>query len=531
MIDRRHLLRSAAVATAGLAATGFAGEAMAQAGLTFGPAAPFSFDRLKDDVRRRARSAYAAPQPPNPDVLYRIDYEEHGKIRYRTDVALWGNGPSAFPVTFFHLGRFFRKPVRMYVVEGGQAREILYDAAYFDMPASSPARDLPKNSGFAGFRFQERRDGGLDWRRNDWVAFLGASYFRAIGENHQYGISARALAIDTVVHDKPEEFPDFTQFWFETPGPGTNTVVVNALLDGPSVVGAYRFTMTRDEKVTIDVDSLIVLRRDVARLGIAPLTSMYWYSETAKPAMVDWRPEIHDSDGLALWTGGGERIWRPLNNPPRTQVSAFADRAPKGFGLLQRDRDFDHYLDGVHYERRPSLWIEPKGDWGQGSVQLVENPTDDEIHDNIVAMWVPGEAATAGREMAVAYRTFWAADEPNPTPLARCVATRLGNGGQQGAQRPRGLRKFLIEFLGGPLKDLPAGSVPEPVVSASRGQVSNLRTEAVPDDVPGHWRTSFDILIEGQDPVDIRCFLRSAGSGGEPEVLSETWLYQYHPVG
>jgi glucans biosynthesis protein len=527
MIDRRDLIRSAAAATAGLAATGFAAGAMAQAGLTYGPAAPFSFDRLKQDVRRRARSAYAAPQPSNPDTLYRIDYDEHGKIRYKTDLALWANGPSRFPVTFFHLGRFFQKPVRMHVVEGGQAREILYDAAYFEMPPDSPARELPKNSGFAGFRFQERRDGKLDWRKNDWAAFLGASYFRAIGESHQYGLSARALAINTVVHDRPEEFPDFTHIWFETPGPGTDTVVVNALLDGPSAVGGYRFTMTRDQKVTIDVDSLLILRRDVSRLGIAPLTSMFWYSETAKPSLVDWRPEIHDSDGLAMWTGGGERIWRPLNNPPRTSVSAFTDRNPRGFGLLQRDRDFDHYLDGVHYERRPSLWIEPKGEWGEGSVQLVENPTDDEIHDNIVAFWVPAEPATAGREYALAYRTTWADDEPDPTPLARCVATRLGNGGQQGAQRPRGLRKFMAEFLGGPLKDLPAGVVPEAVLSASRGTFSAIRTDAVPNDVPGHWRTSFDLLVEGSDPVDIRCFLRAE----DGKVLTETWLYQYHPVG
>ena len=348
----------------------------------------------------------------------------------------------------------------------------------------------------------------------------------AIGELAQYGLSARALAVDTVVYQVPEEFPDFTHVWFETPAPGADSVVVYALLDGASVAGAYRFTMRRDAKVVIDVDSFLVLRRDVARLGIAPLTSMFWYSETAKPTMVDWRPEIHDSDGLALWTGSGERIWRPLNNPPGTQVSAFSDASPRGFGLLQRDRVFDHYQDGVYYDRRPSLWIEPRGDWGRGSVQLVENPTDDEIHDNIVAMWVPAERANAGKSFDLSYRTTWAADEPSPTALARCVATRLGNGGAPGTARPRGVRKFLIEFLGGPLKDLPTGVLPEPVLTASRGTFSYVRTEAVPDDVPGHWRTQFDLTADGPEPVELRCFLRG-GTG----VLSETWLYQYHPVG
>ena len=530
MIDRRHFLQASAAATAGLAATGFAPEAIAAAGLQYGQPAPFSFESLKAEVRRMAGASYGAPKTANPDILQRIDYDAHGKIKFRTDLALWADGPSPFPVTFFHLGRYFQKPVRMHVVERGPggsetAREIRYEVDYFEMPADSPAYALPPNSGFAGFRFQERRDGRLDWRKNDWVAFLGASYFRAIGELAQYGLSARALALNTVVYGMPEEFPDFTHVWFATPEPGGDTVTVYSLLDGPSCAGAYRFVMRRDTKVVIDVDSFVVLRRDVARFGIAPLTSMYWYSETAKPTMVDWRPEVHDSDGLSLWTGAGEHIWRPLNNPPGTQVSAFADATPRGFGLLQRDRVFDHFLDGVYYDRRPSLWIAPRGDWGKGSVQLVENPTDDEIHDNIVAMWVPAEPATAGKSFDFSYRTTWGADEPNPTALARTVATRLGNGGAPGTARPRGVRKFLIEFLGGPLASLPVGVLPEPVLSASRGSFSYIRTEPVPDDVPGHWRLQFDLAAEGREPVELRCFLR-----GPTGVMSETWLYQYHPA-
>lgn len=526
MIDRRHLLQTAAAATTSLAAAGFAPGALAAEGLAYGPTEPFSFDALKARVRRMAREPYAAPPPPRPDVLWRIDYDAHGRIRYRTDYALWADGPSPFPVTFFHLGRYFQKPVRMHVAENGGAREIRYDDAYFEMPADSPARELPTNSGFAGFRYQERRDGRLDWRRHDWVAFLGASYFRAIGELSQYGVSARGLAIDTVVFERPEEFPDFTHVWFETPAPGGDTATLYALLDGPSVAAAYRFILRRDRAVTIDVDSTVVLRRDVARLGFAPLTSMFWYSEAAKPTMIDWRPEVHDSDGLAMWTGAGERIWRPLNNPAGTQVSAFADATPRGFGLLQRDRQFDHYQDGVHYERRPSLWIEPRGDWGRGAVQLVENPTDDEIHDNIVAAWVPAEPARSGQAHEFRYRMHWAADEPYPGPLTRVVATRLGNGGQAGTTRPRGLRKFVVEFKGEPLARLPMGVIPRPVLSASRGEFANILTEAVPNDVPGHWRTQFDLSAAGAEPVEMRCYLRSGD-----EVLSETWLYQYHPTG
>ena len=525
MIDRRSLLRAAAAGTASLAAAQFGGPAMAASGLNLGASAPFSFDTLKARVRDMARQPYSAEKPSKPDVLWSIDYDAHGKIRYKTDLALFAEGPGRFPVTFFHLGRYFQKPVRMHVVQGGDAREILYDDSYFDMPADSPAHGLPKNSGFAGFRFQEPRDGKLDWRKNDWVAFLGASYFRAIGELAQYGLSARGITINTVVYNVPEEFPDFTHIWFETPAAGSDTVTIYALMDGPSVVGAYRFVMRRATSVIMDIDVSLVLRQDVVRLGLAPMTSMFWYSETAKATMVDWRPEVHDSDGLAMWSGAGEHIWRPLNNPRTIQVSAFADQAPRGFGLLQRDRNFDHYLDGVYYDRRPSLWVEPKGDWGRGTVQLVENPTDDEIHDNINAMWVPAEPTTAGKTFDLSYRLHWSADEPYPSPLARCVATRLGNGGQPGLDRPRGVRKFLLEFIGGPLKDLPAGTLPEPVLTASRGTFSYVRTEAVPNDVPGHWRAQFDLTTTGNEPIELRCYLRNGD-----QVLSETWLYQYHPV-
>jgi glucans biosynthesis protein len=226
-----------------------------------------------------------------------------------------------------------------------------------------------------------------------------------------------------------------------------------------------------------------------------------------------------------MWTGQGERIWRPLNNPTRTTASAFVDTDPHGYGLLQRDRNFDHYLDGVYYDRRPSLWVEPLQGWGAGAVQLVEIPTDDEINDNVVAMWVPQEPARAGASYRLNYRLHWRADEPDPTPLARCVATRLGRGGQPGQPRPPGVEKFVVEFYGGPLAALPFGVKPEPVLSTTRGRFSYVFTEAVPDGVAGHWRAQFDLTVDGLDPVDLRLYLVSAD-----KTLSETWLYQYRPV-
>ncbi len=531
MMKRRDFL-TAGSAAAALAALGIPVEALAANRLKLGVASNFSFDTLITQAQTMAKSAYQPPTPLSREILEKIDYEQHGKIHFNTDTALFANGPGSFPVTFFHLGRYFQIPVHMHVLDGSGAtsksREIVYDEAYFDMPDNSPAHQLPKGSGFAGFRFQESRKADQkkkDWHKNDWVAFLGASYFRAIGDLYQYGLSARGIALDVAQAGKPEEFPNFTHFYFEPPKDNSDTVTLYALLDGPSITGAYRFTMTRKEGVVMDIDTALFLRKDIERFGIAPATSMYWYSETVKEAAVDWRPEVHDSDGLAIWTGTGEHIWRPLNNPPRTTASAFADNNIRGFGLSQRDRDFDHYQDGVMYDRRPGLWVEPLEGWGEGTVQLIEIPTDDEIHDNIVAMWVPKARAAAGSSYRLKYRLHWLKDEPFPSPLARCLATRLGNGGQPGQPRPQHVRKFMVEFKGTPLENLPYGVHPDPVLWASRGTFSYILTEAVPNGVAGHWRAQFDLTVEGTEPVDMRLFLRD--KDGKP--LSETWLFQYHP--
>lgn len=526
---------AASAASGGAAGSAPAAAAAAQAtarSLKLGPARPFSFPAVIAQARELATKPHQRDRTLPAQVLERIDYEEHGKIRFDTDLALFRDGPGAFPVTFFHLGRFFQVPVHMHVLEkhgeAYQSREIVYEAEYFEMPANSPAHELPDGAGFAGFRFQESRlatgENALDWRRNDWVAFLGASYFRAIGELYQYGLSARGVLVDAAVPERAEDFPTFTHFWFDPPADGGDAVVVHALLDGESITGAFKFVMQRARNVVMDVEAEFFARRDITRLGLAPLTSMYWYSERSKPTAIDWRPEVHDSDGLALWTGSGERIWRPLINPRFTTASAFGDRNPRGFGLSQRDRNFDHYLDGVNYDKRPTLWVEPLGDWGEGSVQLIEIPTDDEIHDNIVACWVPKEPVRRGSGFKLAYRLHWNADEPFPTPLARCVATRTGRGGQPGQPRPEGLIKFMVEFIGAPLENLPYGVKPEAVLSAGSGSFSYVFTEAVPNNVRGHWRAQFDFTPQGPTPVDLRLYLRLNG-----EPLSETWIYHHIP--
>ena len=526
-LDRRTLLQLAAAVGAFSslppAAAQTAGDGEAPP-LRFGPAEPFSYAALKALAREHAAKPYVPPPRPNPDIVKQIDYDAHGKLRFKLDSALWGEGGSVFPVSFQHVGMYFPKTVRMHIIEKGVSKEIIYDPRLFMGGPDHVARKLPPEpSAFAGFWVHEPRTAATWKKAEPWATFLGASYFRAVGELGQVGLSARGVALGPGTSN-PEEFPDFTSFWFEPAETLDAPMIVNALMEGPSLSGAYRFALRRTKGVVMDIEAAIYIRKPVERLGVAPLTSMYWFSETVKGHGVDWRPEVHDSDGLAMWTGTGERIWRPLNNPERVMVSSFIDSNPRGFGLCQRDRNFENYQDGVRYQLRPTAWVEPLGDWGKGAIQLTEIPTDDEIHDNIVAMWVPVEPTVAGQAVDLKYRLHWLADEPYPSPLARVVATRLGNGGQPGQPRPKGVRKFMIEFKGDVLSRLAFGVKPEPVLWAARGSFSYVYTEAVPNDVPGHWRAQFDLTVDGKDPVEMRMFLRNGD-----QVLSETWLYQYHP--
>ncbi len=352
---------------------------------------------------------------------------------------------------------------------------------------------------------------------------MGASYWRAVGELGQVGMSSRGVALGTG-DPKPEEFPDFIAHWFEPALREEDPVIVHSLLDGPSISGAYRFQLHRGKGVTIDIEKHLFLRSDIERLGIAPLTAMFWFAEYDRRYREDWRPEVHDADGLALWTGAGERIWRPLNDPPRIITSSFFDEDPKGFGLSQRDRNFEHYLDGVGYDKRPSVWIETLGGWGKGSVQLVETPTDDEIYDNINTFWVPATPAAAGSAFTFRYRQHWVDEEPFfPAHLARCFATRIGRGGEAGKPRPKGVEKFVVEFAGGDLGTLGQGQKPHAVITSSRGTIGALVfVEPVPDTT--RWRAMFDLAAAGPDPVELRLYL---ALGDRP--LTETWLYQYLP--
>jgi glucans biosynthesis protein len=513
--DRRLLL---AALSASLLPPRALAAALAPQGVRLGSARPFSFAGLVAQAKKTATQPYKAPQQRATEIIKGIDFDAAQKIKFRADHALWQGAAGTDPAAFFHLSKYSNEPVVLHAVQYGKQREILYGPDYFDYGASGLDAKALAGLGFAGFRILDGQD-----KPTDWLAFQGASYFRSSGQDAQYGASARGIAINTA-GATAEEFPRFSEFWLETHGP---VVTVYALLDGPSITGAYKFDATKNANGTVvmNVHCDLFFRTSISRLGVAPLTSMYWYGENERRKAADWRPEIHDNDGLALWTGKDERIWRPLVNPPQVTTNSFADTNPKGFGLIQRDRDFANYQDdGAYYDKRPGIWIEPKGKWGAGAVQLVEIPTDDETHDNIVAYWRPDGDISAGQSRSFDYRLYWQDSEPAyPKNIAKSVATRLGRGGIPGQNPwPRDKHKFVVDFTGGPLADLKQRFDVTPVINVSRGKIDNAYViKVVGTDL---WRALFDLQIDGNAPVDLRLFLKLGN-----KTLSETWLYQYYP--
>ena len=519
-MDRRELIKTF-VALAGsqalpLSALLFSGQAQAD---SLGEAQPFSYAWLKGHARALAGQSWKSEEGSLPGSLKHLSWDDYQAIRFRPEKALWRNDDNAFQVQLFHLGLYFRTPVRIHEVENGEARELAYNPDYFEYEGEEPLGTLPEDLGYAGFRVHFHTD-----YERDLVAFLGASYFRAVGSEMQYGLSARGLAIDTGLN-RGEEFPQFTAFWLEKPAPGSHHMVVYALLDSPSTAGAYAFTLSPGRNMVMNVDVALYPRKTMERVGMAPLTSMYQTGENDRRMAYDWRPEIHDSDGLAVHNGQGEWLWRPLVNPRSIQVNSFVDNNPKGFGLLQRDRDFSRYQDdGVFYDQRPSAWITPQGEWGPGSVMLVEIPTDDETFDNIVAFWNPEKPLEPGNEYLYSYDLSWGAEPPEqPHELATVQATRTGLGGVVGQKREYFSWRFAVDFAGGPLPLLADDAEVEPVITASRGRIEI--TSARPLSSINGYRAMFDLVPDDSlKPIDLKLQLKLGD-----QVLTETWLYQYTP--
>lgn len=470
--------------------------------------APFSRGTVVEAARALASEPFVQPGPAVPDPLLQLSYSDYQHIRYKDDRRLFTNPPSGFAVDLLHPGFIYRVPVEIYTVENGNATKVGFNTDLFTYQGiEPPGPDAALE--FSGFRGRTPLN-SPDFM-DEFLVFAGASYFRAIARGQIFGLSARGLSIGTA-DPAGEEFPFFKTFWLERPGDGR--MVVHALLDGPSASGAFRFTIRPGDETIMDVEATVCARVDVRTMGLAPLTSMFLYDAKERDGYDDFRPGVHDSDGLAMWNGGGERIWRPLHNPRLLQVSSFADSGPRGFGLIQREKRFSEYEDlEALYHKRPSLWVEPIGDWGKGQVVLVEIPNTVEIHDNMVAFWRPEEPLLAGGETTFTYRLTWGWDAP-PTHLLRVTRTLTGIGTQES------WRRFAVDFsnpgvaVGAPATEFSAN------ISASVGAVQNIVVMDNPE--IGGIRVAFEVDPQGNEAVDLRLdLLRNGAPAGE------VWVYRW----
>ncbi|MDS4025371.1 MAG: glucan biosynthesis protein G [Candidatus Contendobacter sp.] len=472
------------------------------------------------DVHRRAEMLASQPFQATsnnlPDVLKNLDYDQYRDIRFRAEKGLWRAEGLPFEIQFAPLGFLFFEPVVIHVVDEGESKPVEYASDLFDYGKNPIPENLPKDLGFAGFKvlYPLHTDSHYD----EVAVFLGASYFRAVGQKQNYGLSARGLAVDTGL-PKPEEFPRFREFWLEKPTKDATELTVYALMDSKSLTGAYRFAIKPGVATQIEVKASLFIREPVQKLGVAPLTSMFFHGTLNERFFDDFRPQVHDSDGLLMLTGNGEWIWRPLSNPARLRISAYQDNNPRGFGLLQRDRDFDDYQDlEAHYHSRPSVWVEPQGDWGKGSVQLIEIPSTAERYDNVAAFWTPEKPVEAGQRLEYNYRLSFFLDLPNLPLGGRTLASRVG-AGDPGDPRPE-RRRFVIDFGGDNLARLTDDAPVKGVVSSSTGQIQNVVVHKNPQ--TQGWRLSFELLPQGDTAAELRGFLKLGN-----DVLTETWSYQW----
>ncbi len=480
------------------------------------------FGMVESRARDLAKAKYHAPNKDAlPGWMKSLTYDQYRDIRFDPNRALWGDAKLPFRAMFFHPGYLFLEPVGIYEFTDTHRQRVRLSEAFFKYgPLVKNHGELPSDAGFAGFRLHApMNDSGVF---DELVVFQGASYWRALGKNQRYGISARGIAIDTGATDVNEEFPAFREFWLKKPQEGDERAVFFALLDGPSYSGAYEFTIKPGEDTVMNVKAALFARKEVKRLGIAPMSSMFWFGENSRRKFDDFRPEVHDSDGLAIRMGTGERIWRPISNDTGTlEFSFFSMAKCDGFGLLQRDRRFSAYEDGeAAYDLRPSLWIEPTSDWGAGSVMLMEIPTANELADNTVAMWVPEKSPKPGDRLEFNYRQHWTMDVDPSDAGGHVVATRTGVHEWQPEQRT-----MIVEFEG---KNLVGedGKMPEAVVDAdARVRIQGIAVQPISE---GRLRLAFQILPaeEGGKLSDIGSIeMRASLKRGE-DFLTERWVYR-----
>ena len=479
----------------------------------------FGFDDVTKRAEKLAGAAYQRASAALPKSLKALSYDEYRDIRYRADRALWRNIGSPFEVQFFPRGYLYEDSVAIHEVTAEGERDVPFDPDAFDYGRNKIDPQDLKAMGFAGFRVHFPVN--TPPQKDEVLVFLGASYFRGLGRGQRFGLSARGLAIDTA-ESGGEEFPRFVEFWIQRPQPRAKELTIYALLDSPRAAGAYRLVLRPGATTVLDVDARLFLRKNVAKLGLAPLTSMFYFGANQRPSHEDFRPRVHDSDGLSVLTAANEWIWRPLVNPKRLLVTSFALTNPRGFGLMQRARSFNDFEDlESRFELRPSAWVEVKGRWGPGRVELVQIPVPDETNDNIVAYWVPDFQPRPKELLLFGYRVLWQKDQQIHPPIGFVAETRRGRGGV----KPKDNSVMLhVDFEGPTLSRMPPNATVEASlwVDANGQALEKLITR---NEATGGWRMVVSVRrVDAAKPVELRAELKSGNA-----VLTETWSYVLPP--
>ena len=510
---RRRFLASSAVGLGLLALSGGLARAQAEG--------PFSFDDLTEAARQRA-AVPMVPPVEDTSIFASFTYDEFQFVQFRPKRARWDGKDSKWRLMPFHIGWLFREPVALTEVTDGVQRPMTFTTDDFEYRGFlkdkvAPGAPLP---GVVGFKLAYPLN--APDRTSEVAAFIGASYFRALGRDNVYGLSARGLSINSAL-SSVEEFPRFTDFWLDHSDPSADEITIYASLSSASVEGAYRFVLRPGQDTTVEVTARLFFRNDVAELGVAPLTSMFFIGGTQSRPFDDFRENVHDSDGLRIEDQSGDVIWRPLHNPAQIASSYYGLTQPRRFGLHQRNRDISKFEDpGSQYEARPSVDVEPMGDWGKGQVRLFELPTDLEIHDNIGAFWVPEARIRAGDQREFGYRLHWGMLLPDPeADLARVIATRSGIGGASGLETPPDTHKFVVDFGDGLLARLPDFDTEvKPVVTVSGGKADVVTlSKMVGRDA---WRLVVDVAADRGAVVEL-----SAHVAGYGRKLTEIWSFQW----
>ena len=511
-MNRRNFIKLASTLSlaATLSRTGWAQSAPGAAPAAEGT--QFSEQLLLTQAQNLARAAFELPRLQLPAELDDLSSQQYQDIRFRPENTPWYSEDIPFKPQFFHTGFQYKVPVQINLVDNGISRPVVYATNLFEYGPQLKAPPADSQSGFSGFKALGPLNRASAW--DEFLSFQGASYFRAIATGQVYGASSRGLAINTA-QPAGEEFPVFRTFWIQKPAQGDRQMLIYALLDGPSLTGAYKIRAEPGRSTILDVELTLFPRKVLTHVGLAPLTSMFYFGAADPTRLDDFRPNVHSSTGLLMWTGLGEWLWRPLINPERIQYSAFSDRTPKGFGLMQREREFSDYQDiDARFGDRPSVWVEPIGDWGEGTVDLIELPTRSEIYDNVVAFWRPKTPLAEIASHHFRYRLHWCWEPPVRSTQAYTLQTRVGALGRPDT------RLFVIDFVSG--SSCPGCNVAPFAadVRTGAGEVRNVVVRQVP--ATGAQRVTFEFRPGRTEQTDLRCELKQNG-----QAISETWIYRW----